>query len=183
MTKSIKKIYLLIAIFLGINILLCVFIIFFFLKPIKDSSQSFLEAREKLSFLTSQAKDFEKIKNFYTKHKSDFEKIDNAFINPDAPIDFINFLEKNAQDCQLQLKINSLIREQTKEGAMPGLFFQININGLFSNLLRFINRIEKGQYLVEITDFNIQFFRQDDSNADLLNSESQILLTIKAFSK
>jgi len=183
MIKVAKKLYFLILLLALVDLLLAFFAFFFFLREIQKSSQDFLIAREKISSLTKEREDFGKIKIFYQNHQSDFEKIEKFFVDPDVPIDFISFLEKTAQDCQLQLKINSLIKNQSKENTMPSLSFQLSLQGFFPNFLRFLEKIENGPYLVETVNLNTQSAKEENVEKEVFEKESQISLTIQVVSK
>jgi len=182
MTRELKKFYILVIFFALINSFL-IYLIFFLFRLINNNSQVLLKNKEKISILAKESEDFEKIKVFYQNHQEDFKKIENMFIDSEAPIDFISFLEKTAQDCQLQLKINSLIKNQEKEKNLSFLSFQISIQGSFSNFLKFIDKIENGPYLIDTVDLSVQSAKEENLENKEFQKENQIFLTIKVISK
>jgi len=82
------------------------------------------------------------------------EKIDDLFADPEVPIEFINFLEKNAGKSQLSIEISPMAKKETEP--WPSLSFQISTVGSFSNFLKFLEKLETGPYLIEISNLNVK---------------------------
>jgi len=181
-TNPLKKLYFSIIVFTIIDFLLVFLVLFLIFKEINNSSQNFLKTREKINILAQQKENFEKIKIFYRDYEEDFKKIENCFVDAEVPLEFINFLEKNAQDCQLQLKINSLIKNQDKDSVLPFLSFQLSFQGNFSNFLKFLEKIENGPYLIETSNLNVHSVKENIAQGDSLK-ENEIFLTINVVSK
>jgi len=154
-----KKTQILISIIIfGVVIFLLVFLVIHPLfKEIKKNSEDFVSVKKELNSLKAQAKNLEEFRNFYQKNLSDLEKIDKLFINSEIPIEFISFLEKNAQDSGIPIKISILPQTQkgTEKEQWTSLQFQISTFGSFSNISKFIEKIEIAPYLIRIQNLNI----------------------------
>src|SRR3989344_2833996 len=125
---------------------LIIFLIFPLFEDIKKSSSDILEQKQKLLLLESRVQDFEKFKNRYIEIEPDFKKTETLFIKADLPVDFIRFLEKTAKDSNVIAKI-SLSPAQPPS-------FQIALEGSFPNFLGFLEKLQSGQYLIDVQDIS-----------------------------
>jgi len=159
-----NKINLSIIVFLLLSFLLILFLIFPLFNDIKKNSQELISQKQKITILENELKNIEEFKKDYQKIKLSLEKVETLFTNSDVPIDFITFLEKNARDCGISIKIipASLIR--TNEDPWPVIGFTINAAGPFSNFLRFLEKLESGPYLNELLSLNIRRLSEGELN-------------------
>jgi len=139
-----------------LGFLLILFLIFPLFGDIKKNSQELISQKKKITILENEIRNIEEFKKDYQKIKPNLEKVETFFANSDVPIDFITFLEKNARDCGISIKIipASLIR--TSEDSWPVIGFTINAAGPFSNFLRFLEKLESGPHLSELLSLNIR---------------------------
>lgn len=141
-------------------LIMAVFSLIFFLiyplfQDIKNSSLGILEQKQKLLLLESRVENMEKFKTRYTEIEPDFKKTEALFIKADLPVDFIRFLEKTAKDSNIKVKI-SLSQGQQAEGKSWQIFpFQTAIEGSFSDFLRFLEKLQSGQYLINVQDLSV----------------------------
>ena len=162
MKIPIKITYILEAI-IGILIL---WIIIFLLQGIQESSQELVSIKKDLVLLDQQVKDLESLQGKYKNYQLDLEKINNFFVEQTLPIGFIKFLEKSALNSQASIKV-SLAKEITEPE--PALSFNASFSGSFSNFLKFIDKLENGPYLVEITNLNVKDLAQESSGNIMAN--------------
>ena len=161
-----KKIYISgIGIFL-VFLTLLFGLIFPLFSSIKKDSFELFSQKEKLASLENTKESFNQIQESYPNFQSGIEKINSLFINPKEPIEFIGFLEKTAQSLNLSIQI-LLGGEQPKGTDWQSISFQVKITGSFSNLMKFLEKIESAPYLVEINNLNIQKLSGNEINAGL----------------
>ncbi|MDP2672675.1 MAG: hypothetical protein Q8O84_02590 [Nanoarchaeota archaeon] len=145
-----------IKISLSAIIILClvfiVFLIWPLLKDIKKSSSDISEQKQKLLLLESKSKNLEKFQNRYV----DIEPTEAFFVKADLPVDFIRFLERTSKDSDITAKIS-----------LSSGTYQIAVAGSFPNFLRFLERLQNSQYLIEIGNFNVARQGQGNINANL----------------
>ena len=135
--------------FLVLFFLLISFLIFPLLRDIKKiSSQLFLIERD-LSFLENKISNLQDFRKEYLQIKDNLLMFEGSLINKEVPIDFINFLEITSQNSQVSIQISS------PKPSKDFLSLQIVAFGPPKNLFRFLEKIEKSQYLVEIEKINI----------------------------
>jgi len=167
-----RKIIISIIFFLGLTIFLLIFIIYPLFLEIKESSQNFLSEKKKLMILEKKVENLAKIELILPEISANLKKIDAIFIDPMLPIDFIRFLEKISQDCQVSLEILLLsgLSLKTEGGSWPFLSFQLNLKGSFVNFSKFLEKLESSFYLIEIQNLNIAYLDETkkDIKADLL---------------
>ncbi len=164
-----------------ISCLLILSLVFFGIYPLlKKINQSFLE-REKIkgefSYLQKRSETIKAVEEKYNKFLSeDIEKINNVFVDSDAPIDFIKFLERTALESNILITVSPFIITQKEDDPWDSMGFQISISSSFVNFFEFLERIEKSFYLLEVQNLIIQ--KEKDK-------ENQIVATIliKVFSK
>lgn len=97
------------------------------------------------------------------KEQIDFIKstlFENLFIDPEVPIDFVTFVEKEAQNFGLEMKLSpyrfqttASLKKKKKEAKNLWNFvgYQIKISSInFQNLYRFLKRLENSKWLLEM---------------------------------
>ena len=164
--NSKRKIYISLVVSGIIVVLLIFFAILPFLKEIKKNSQEFLFQKEKLALLRKRANNLRESENIYKANKSNLDKIDTLFVNKEVPVDFIDFIEKNAIETGLKIEITSLTEpkktKEEKEKSWPIISFRMSTVGSFSNNIRFLDKLENSPYLIEISNLNMRKLTEKD---------------------
>ncbi|MDI6883307.1 MAG: hypothetical protein QMC93_02430 [Patescibacteria group bacterium] len=162
-----KKIYLTPLIF-GIFLLIFIFLgLLPQIKNLKKSSEDFVFQKNTLNLIESQIGNFQDFQENYSFYQLTLEKIKESFVDLEAPVNFIEFLERESKDSNVEIKISSSVSSPIKSDFWQELGFQILIGGAFSNCLRFLERLERGPYLVEISQLNIQRIEERTPQRDL----------------
>lgn len=174
--SSAKQI-ILISVGFGIILLLIVaFVICPLFQGIGAASNDFILAKKELSLSESELEKSEQFKDTYAKLESDLNKISQLFANPEVPIDLIEFWEKLAGQFNLSIDI-APVSLTAKQGDVWGsLGFRINLEGSFSDFLKFLQKTESGPYLSEVQNLSVKKLEVS------VNSISANL-TIKAFTQ
>lgn len=154
--SSRKKIYFWLAIFGGISLVFLVLIIPKLLGGIKKNSENLITLKSELVSLQEERKNLSQIEKIFQNYQLDLVKIDELFIDSEVPIEFINFFKKNAVSFQQKIEISLAPKIKTDTEPWPSLFFQISTYGSFPNFLKFLERLESGPYLIEISNLNIK---------------------------
>lgn len=145
---------------------LTVFLIWPAFSEIKNTSKEIMEKREKIvvsEIKVQKARDF---RSFYQKREESFQRLDTFFVNSEAPIDFINFLEKTSQDSGVSLEISAGSLVENPQELWPFLNFQISSAGLSSDFLKFLEKLESSPYLAEIQNLNIRRLSESEISAN-----------------
>lgn len=150
-----KKIAISIITILILSLLLIFFLILPLLSKIKKASSDFLSQKENLISLENKLENFWKIKTQLEEINPNLEKINSFFIEPEAPVEFISFLENTAQNSGISLKISPSLPLKTKEDPWPFLLFQISSVGSFPNFMKFLEKLELSPYLIVFQNLNI----------------------------
>lgn len=157
---------------LGIaTVLLIIVIVLPLLHLIRESSQELFSLEKELVLLQQKEKRSEDLQKKYELYRENLAKIDNFFVDSSFPIEFIKFLE-TAIDSQAEIKI-SLGREVTSPE--PFLAFNISFSGSSRNLLKFIDKLRNGPYLIEIINLNIKSLGQESLGNVMANLELAVL--------
>lgn len=144
-----KKIIFLSVSFLILFSFLISFLIFPLFKDIKKISEQLLSTKADLIILEDKILNLQDFREKYPKIKDNLLMFESSLVDKEIPIDFINFLEKTGQDSQVSIEISS------PKPLEDFLSLQIKVVGLPKNLFRFLEKIEKSQYLAKIEKINI----------------------------
>jgi hypothetical protein len=127
---------------------------------IKKISSEINKKKEEIILLEKKAQAFEEFSEILKTKGKEIEKIESFFIDPTMPIDFINFLEKNAKELNLALKFS--ISQTKGKNLWPFLTFQINLAGHPSNVLKFLDKLYFSNYLIEIQNLDISKVEKEE---------------------
>lgn len=153
--SSKNKISLTIAVFILLIILMVVFGISPLYQKIKSNSEEVLFQKQKMATLESKISNLEKFRIIYKNLEDISIKIDGLFPDPEVPVGFITFLEETAEDSQVYIKISPTALAKSKEDPWPSLGFRIISRGPFPNFLKFLEKLENSQYLIEFQNLNV----------------------------
>ncbi len=183
---SIQKQTILIALTSGlVGVILTVFLIFFLGGKIKDNSDKIIEIRKEIIISQGESGDVSQIKREFGKIKPNLDKIDNLFVDSEAPVKFIEFLEKTAARTNAVIEINpSAVKE---ESVWEGIGFQLRITGSPDSCLRFLDKLESSFYLTKIGSVSISKIEEEslrsDRYKDFLPGDLILNIKLEAFTK
>jgi hypothetical protein len=182
---SIKKIHWSVAVCGVFGALLIIFVIFPSVKEIRKNSQMTLSEKNKILSMSAEEENTKKAEVLYKSHQSDLDTIGNLLVNSEAPLEFINFLEKNANLCRIHLEISSMTKNTEKGGPWPSLSLQVLVVGSFSDFLKFLEKLENGPYLIEILGINTDLISEEKlmtgEFGKLSPTDTSTILSIKVF--
>jgi Tfp pilus assembly protein PilN len=177
MKKSLK----ISIVFIITIIFLIIFLIYPLIKEIKKSSEDFLALKKELILIKKEAEYLKEFEKKYQSLKLDLKKAKDLLINPELPVDFIEFLEKIAKDSEVLIEISSLAAKKIKEDPWPSLKFQIIGKSSFANFLKFLEKLENSPYLIEVE--NLSATKSKEELGELSLAGISINLSIKVFTK
>ena len=170
--KQDKKTIITLAVSVSAVLVLVIFIIYPLFSEIKKSSAEYLDQKSKLAGLEDKNKNLQQFQAAYQDYEPDLEKINALFIDLTEPVNFIEFLEKEALQSQLFIEIAPLASEKVKGDNWPSMNFQLVLNGSFPGFLQFFEKLESSPYLVEIVSLNMRRLNDWDVRADKFKSFS-----------
>lgn len=174
-----KKIYLFLIIFAFIFLSFLILIIPYFLKEIKRNSQDLISFKNEFASLKEEEKNIKDLEIIYQNYQENLTRIDKMLVNSKEPIEFIDFLEKDAQNFNQKIKISLMSKTEIKEDPWPTLNFQIQISGSFTDFLKFLERLENSPYLIEIENLNIK----ESGEGELAGTSIEASFLTKVFTK
>jgi len=177
------KINLSIIILIVLAILFSIFLISPTFLEIKKSSRNLLFQKEKIISLEAKAENLNKFRTYYQEIKPNLEKIDKLFTDPEAPVDFIGFLEKTSKDCQITIDISPALPMKMEQDLWPSLIFQITSTSSFPNFLKFLEKLESSNYLIEIQNLNIRRLDKTELKDKFSLGDVKANLSIKVYTK
>ncbi len=169
-----KKLEISIAIFIVLVVLIVIFAVTPLLGAIKGNSEEMIAQKNKFSNFENKLIKLEEFKLVKEELSSDFAKVDSLFINGDVPVAFIRFLESSAQEYSSDIEIISGGVQKSREDKWESVVFQLTTSGSFTNLSRFLKKLENSPYLINLQSLNISKSAEDSARASL---------SIKVFAK
>jgi len=164
--------------------------VFFFLKGIKQTSADLVNIKKELFLFQTKLSGEEDVNENYQKIEPDLTRIENSFVNPEVPVDLIKFWEQTALNSGIYINIvpiSSSADDKDKKYAWGFMNFRLSLFGSFEDLLRFLERIETGPYLIEIKDLSIQKLNSSDlvskEYPGLSVNDVKAILTLKVFTE
>ncbi len=167
-----NKINLSLIIFIVLSVCLIVLVIYPLFKEIKNSSEELVSEKQKLFSLERKIENLKEFQTLWLKIEPNLKKIDQLFIDPQVPVEFVNFLEKIAKDSEILIEISSALSSKTEKDPWSSLLLQINSTAPFSKFLKFLEKIEASPYLIEIQNLNAR---------GLIEGDTGITLSIKVY--
>jgi len=167
-----NKINLSLIIFIVLSVCLIVLVIYPLFKEIKNSSEELVSEKQKLFSLERKIENLKEFQTLWLKIEPNLKKIDQLFIDPQVPVEFVNFLEKIAKDSEILIEISSSLSSKTEKDPWSSLLLQINSTAPFSKFLKFLEKIEASPYLIEIQNLNAR---------GLIEGDTGITLSIKVY--
>jgi len=154
------------------------------LKEIRANSQELISLKSELASFQKETENLNKLKVVYQNYQSNLAKIDQIFIDPEVPIEFFNFLDKNASLSQLKIEISPVSKRETETESSPSLFFQISTSGSFLNFLKFLEKLENAPYLIDILNLNVKKIAEREiQSKGLLPQDVESTFLIKVYTK
>lgn len=186
--KNSNKIYIILLIFTLTSLFLVVLFVMPILQDIEKNSKDLTSAKDNIVALSAQTNETENFKNNYETYKPNLEKIDQLFVDPNNPVDFIEFLENTASSSQITSQISLPPSSVDSQPASQNfIIFQFASKGSFSDVLNFAEKIETGPYLIEIENLTIQDSEESTSGHSNISRDSSRKVdgafTIKVFTK
>lgn len=152
-----------ISIVSGIVVLALIsFLIYSLFRGIKRGSEEFAAVKKDLFLSQGKTGGLEQIKEDYEGLKPDLEKIEGLFIDPQLPINLMQFWEETARDSGLSIDISALSLKAPETNSWPSMGFQIGLTGSFPNFLKFLEKIENTSYLIEIQSLIIRGLTREE---------------------
>ena len=174
-----NKINLSLLIFSILIIGLTFFVIYPVFKEIKTNSEDLISKKQSFTSLEMKIENLKNSQVFLSEIKPNLEKINQLFINFELPVDFINFLEKTAEESDIVIEILALPSQKIEKDSWPSIFFQISSITSFDKFLRFLEKIENSSYLIKPQNLNIR--RLGEREIEL--NDVKIILSIKVYAK
>ncbi len=157
------------------------FLVLFVIKQIfgqiETESGNFAVQKKELLESDIKAQNIRDFNDNFKQYQPNLEKIGGIFLNISEPIEFIQFLEKEAGDSHLSIEIAPPVFRGGDKDSWSAFDFSLSLKGSSPNLLRFLERIDSAQYLVETVKLTI------GKNSDKTGVDATATLLIKVYAK
>lgn len=154
----------------------CVFWAWSSFYQIKEAARSFVLQKNRLAELEARKENLRIFIENREQYRAGLERIDKLFVNAKEPIAFIEFLEKEAALTELTIEIIPFTAQAIEGEPWQSIHFQISVEGDFPRVARFLERLERNDYLLQLLNLNINRLEKKEG-------EIKATLTIKVYSK
>jgi len=179
-----KNIIIILAISGAMISILIIFGVFPLLKQIKENSGKIISIREEINLSDKHIKRFQEYKDNYNKLGLDLEKMDNLFVDPDIPVDLIEFWEEMAKNTELSIEISPFVPRKYETDVWNFIGFKIILTGSFSNFSKFLEKMETSPYLIEIQNLEMKELTARNLDYNEMSAKNvRADLSIKIFTK
>jgi len=162
MLSAKKKIYLAVLIFCVADILLFVFAIWPLFKQIKANADNLINQKAKLAVLESQSAGLDSFQKNLTDLKNYTQLVQSAFVEPSAPVRFLEFLENQARAYQLEMSAMPFDVPSVKGDIWSSVGVRLELEGTAADCLRFVEMLENSQWILTITRFDLRKFKPQE---------------------
>ena len=138
-------------------------IYFFIILPIftdvKENTSRLIESQRMMLSIERSDQEIQKLRDEVGQTKELEFLLNQTLIKPEEAVDFIVAIENVGKEIGIQYNIG--VENPNQAGArLPTVSFQVNLNGSFVDVARFIEGVERMSYYAQINRFQIN--RRDD---------------------
>ena len=150
--------------------LLAGFLIYPLWTSVQEKSARLKQKQKKITEVETQSQQLHNLQQSLNDAESSFATLDKLFINEEAPVSFLEFLEKTANDSDLNINITPSAGAKRKKEPWSPTFFKVSGKGTFKQGVDFIKKLEYAPYLVKIQtlEFNKKEVKEGKININLL---------------
>lgn len=152
-----QRIYVISGSSLAALVLFVAVIILPFIGKIYQENQKLIRQKQTIDAFYLDWKNFHDAQKNYGDFQEELSKFD-IFLDPAQAVKFISATESAAQQTQQKEEIDVLEKtagEKEAAGADPVLNFKVSLQGSFSNLIKFLIRLENGSYYSDVWSLQI----------------------------
>jgi hypothetical protein len=156
------------------------------IMAVKKNLAELISIKKELALSNGGAKMSQQLRNRYKKIEANLDRIDKLFIDPQAPIDLIEFWEKTAADCGLSIAISPASLQAKKGDPWNSIGFQINLIGSFPDFSKFLEKTESSFYLIKAQSLVIDKLEKNknkEKSPEIHPGDIKANLLVKVFTK
>lgn len=172
---SAKKSALVYLILIAFIFVILVFSIWFCFEKIKKSSLDVVAAIGGIKSSEIQAAQIKDFQSKYGDYVANLQKIDRSIVDPQNPLDFIEFLEDSALEESVDLNIYPISFPKVSGAKIASV--QLSVEGSFINMINFLEKIENSYYLISMQDLTLESARST-SKSELENIRASVSMDI-----
>jgi|GEM_PF-1755439 Tfp pilus assembly protein PilO len=179
MLNAKQKIKIYVLVFCLLTIILAIFVIKPLVQNIVKISDTLAKQKEDIALVQKQIDILARFQKNKNEYEQNLQKIGAGFVSEKAPVDFIEFLEQEAQKQNIQIAIVSIQHPNDKNTPQNTMLFQITLAGSFPHCFAFLRRLEQSPWLVRIDNLNIKRAKDKEKIADFEElKEGEVILSL-----
>ncbi len=161
---SSRKKLILISLIFGGAITILLFVVLIPLRGrAEENSKEYALVKKDLEMIKSRHKELEKARQDYREVEKGLDSIKEAFVDEEAPLPLLEFLENSASEFGLSISISPYnLKEPEEESFWESIGLQVSLIGTFPEFFAFLDKIENSSYLIEVQSLGVSKVSEED---------------------
>lgn len=123
---------------------------------VRVRSEQLIQNRKEIVALETQSQQLDKLQQEKEEFQQSFDRMNKLFVDKEAPVEFLEFLERTALDSEVSLDIQPASGRKLEQEPWPPTFFKLSGRGKFENCADFLAKLEQSPYLIRIQSLDFQ---------------------------
>lgn len=153
--KAKQKVIIAAVSFILLNVIFLVVIVYTVLQGVLEDRGQVVTHKYELLQLQEYEKGSRELEMFSTQYAGEFLQFESLLVDSQTPIAFFRFLDNTANLFRLRIEKAPGAVQHLKGDRWPSFEIRLAGNGLYPDLMAFLQKIENGPYLLEIKTITI----------------------------
>ncbi|MBU3942424.1 hypothetical protein KKA24_00395 [Patescibacteria group bacterium] len=146
--------------FLVACLILSLILVFLFVYPtlgtIKKNLSELINIKKEIIIINNKKGEISETGDSCVLKLSDLDRSQNVFANLDVPVGLIEFFEDGASKNNLSINISPISSKKIDDDLWDFVSFRLSLFGSYGNFMKFFEKMETSQFLIEIQDISIK---------------------------
>jgi len=159
-----KKITLILASSTILSLILILFFAYSILGQTKKNISDLISIKKETIIINNKKGEISENKNDCVLRESDLSKSQNVFASLDVPVRLIEFFENEASMANLFINISPISSKEIDDDLWEFVSFRLSLFGSYIDFMKFFEKLEASEFLVEIQDISIKRLTETEVN-------------------
>ena len=177
-----QKVWISILVFIAIIVAFSLFLIRPLFLSIAEDAKELFDGKTSIFLRTEEIKNLQSNKVFYESNQESLLRIEEQFVSADIPIDLITFLEDSTISSGVKIDISPGTTGTQSKDAWPTFNLLLSVEGSSAGLLKFLDKLENGQYFIDISSLSIGTVKKgelEERTVEAINAALSIKALVK----
>jgi len=138
-----------------LNVIFLVVVVYVVLQGVLEDRGQVLVYKHELLQLQEDEKSSRELEMFSTQYEGEFVRFEDLLVDSETPIAFFRFLDETADLFRLRIEKAPGAVQHLKGDRWPSFEIRLAGDGVYPDVMAFLQKIENGPYLLEIKTFTL----------------------------